>query len=245
MSNYEIPCTAPTPFDNEFMFEVADNLLLQKDQIISQLQEELAGLKEFILEQRKQQATKDKLIHSLTNVVKDIVRLYPTFHVIPDPEGNDKRRKMFALEKGIENIANIVNYVDKFKNNSMVLQELYEVLIGITFENASYQKDGRGIVCIAQTTTSIFGFRFFNHGTWTKTSANGHDYEFGYLKCQMDDIILRTIGVGFYGRTESAVKSSDNIKYKSKQEHSEIWEHKKTFSKRMVDAISEYVHSLL
>ena len=250
MSNYEIPSVGTTPLHtiegDPFIFEVAEDLLLQKDELISQLQEELGGLKEFMLEQRKQHAAKDKLTQSLTRVINDIISLYPTFHVIPDPEGNNKRRKIFALEKGIENACNIVDYIDRFKNNAMILQELHEVLTGITFGNPTYQESDRGIVCSAESHTSIFGFRFFNHGIWTKSdSANGHDYEFGYLKCQMDDIILRTIGVGFYGRIESAFKSMDNIKYKSKQEHIKIWEHKKTFSKRMVDAISEYVQILL
>ncbi len=249
MSKYEIPSAAPTPTDvniqEQFIFEVAEDLLLQKDQIITQLQEELIELKEYILEQRIQRVNRDKLIDSLTSVVNDIIRLYPTFHEIPDLEGNNKRRKILALVKGVENVHNIVDYIDKFKNNAIILQALHEILFGITFENPTYQENGQKILCIAQSHSSILGFRFFNHGVLTD-SANGHDYEFGYLKCQMDEIILRTIGVGFYGRQASAnVTCSDNIKYKSKQEHFKIWEHKKRFSKRMVDAISEYVQILL
>lgn len=264
-NNCEMPCVAETPDEYktpdtvQFYFEVAEDKLLEKDQVISQLQGELLQLKEFISEQGRQKIARDIAIRELSSVVEDIVSLYPTFiqkKYQTDEEGYNKRI-VLALVKGHENVNNIIDYIDKFKNMQLILRLMQSVIQNITFENASYEeKLGHAlpnIWCKQESASSIVGFKFVSYGNWTKyeETKNGSDYEFGYLKHQMDDIILRTIGIGFYYRSVNAcfqqvVKSrGDNIKYQTKQEHAEIWEYKKMFSKRLVDAIASYIESLL
>lgn len=235
--NSKIPSVGQTHSEDEnlFYFEVVDTLLIEKDEKIAELQEELNELKEFILEQRQQKIDRDTAISSLTSVVEDIVALFP----------DDKHKTTMAKVRGYETVNRIVNFIDNFKNSKKILQLLQTEMRNITYENAFYKSNGSPgskpqIMCT--TKSSIIGFECV-------VINNISDNPFGFLKSSMEIIIIETIKF-CKNRIPNEVWYANNnvndcIHYKSNEEHYQIWEHKKIFSKRLVDAILVYIGSLI
>jgi hypothetical protein len=241
MNTNKIPRVAPTP-DDSFYFEVAPQIIEEKDRIISQLHDELQELREYILEQRQQTIHRNIILHELTRVVEDIVALYPRF------VDNDINCENMALAKGYEHANNIVTYIDKFKNSARILQCIKTELQSITIENASYKKmdGGTTMIICCETLSSIIGFNSID---------NRVHHPYSYLCNAMNNIIIETLKFGHWKRDGSRGNfvfykirdgsKDDGIHYKSNEEHAQIWEWKKTFAKRMVRELLIYVEYLL
>jgi len=242
-NKYEIPSVAPTPVSDPFMFEVADQIILEKDQVIALLQEELTELKEFMSEQRRQKIARDTAIRALTSVVEDVVAVFPSFK--NKSTDLQEYRAIYATVKGIEWVQTIVDYVDKFKSSLQVLRLLQTELLQVKIENVTYKSSGSPgstpqIMC--KTKSSIIGFEH--------TVINGmSDNPFSMLKHRMEYALIELIkfGKGVYPNAVwyAHKEAEDGITYYSNEEHAQIWEHKKTFSRRLVNAIVAYVESLI
>jgi hypothetical protein len=239
MNTNKIPCVAPTPED-QFYFEVASQIMEEKDRIISQLRDEVKELHEYISEQRQQTVHRNVTLHELTRVVEDIVALYPTF------VDNDTNCENMALARGYEYASDIITYIDKFKNSVRMLQCIKTELQSITIENASYKKSDGGTTMLisCQTSSSIIGF---------KTIDDSAHHLHSCLHYKMNSIIIETLKFGHWKRDGTRGNfvfyqkktPLDGIHYKSNEEHAQIWEWKKTFAKRMVRELLIYVEYLL
>jgi hypothetical protein len=242
-NNNEIPCVAPTPVSDPFMFEVADQIILEKDRTIALLQEELVELKEFMSEQRRQKIARDTFMRTLASVVEEIVKLFPSFK--NKPIDAQEYRAIYATVKGNEWVQTIVDYVDKFKGSLQILRLLQTELVQVKIENITYKSNGSPgstpqIMC--KTKSSIIGFEH--------TVINGlSDNPFSMLKHRMEYTLIELIKFG-KGVHPNAVwyahkEAEDAINYSSNEEHAEIWEYKKAFSRRLVNATAVYVESLI
>jgi len=240
----EIPSVAPTPVSDPFMFEVADQIILEKDQLISQLQNELGELKEFMSEQRRQKVNRDTFIRALTSVVEDIIALFPSFK--NKTTDSPQYRAIMATLRGYDSVQIIVDFVEKYKTSLTILRFLQTELLKVKIENVSYKSNGSPgstpqIMC--KTKTSIIGFEPNNY------LNNVGDNPFHFLKHRMEYIIIELIKLGreacpnntWYAHKEA----EDGIYYHSNEEHAQIWEYKKAFSRRLVSAIIAYVESLI
>ena len=245
-NKYEIPSVAPTPVSDPFMFEVADQIILEKDKVIALLQEELTELKEFMSEQRRQKIARDTAIRALTSVVEDVVAVFPSIKnktvLVPGIE----IRAIAATVRGYDCVQSIVDFIDKFKSSLKILRLLQTELLRVTIENVTYEQydPHRGIMhesarVMCKSRCSIVGI------VSTGIAAN----PFSMLKNLMENLIIETIKLGkeasvnhvFYEHGEA----KDGITYYSNEEHAEIWEHKKAFSRRLVNATVAYVESLI
>ena len=239
MNTNKIPCVASTPED-PFYFEVASQMMEEKDLIISHLHDELQELREYISEQRQQTVHRNTTLHELTRIVEDIVALYPTF------VDNDIQCENMALARGYEYASDIITYIDKFKKSIRMLQCIKTELQSITIENASYKKSDGGTTMLisCQTSSSIIGFK--------PMDASVHHLH-SCLHYKMNSIIIETLRFGHWKRDGTRGNfvfyqqktPLDGIHYKSNEEHSQIWEWKKTFAKRMVRELLIYVEHLL
>jgi hypothetical protein len=244
-NKYEIPCVAATPEDNSdpFMFEVADQIILEKDRTIALLKEELVELKEFMSEQRRQKIARNTFINSLTSVVEDIVALYPIFKnknvTIAEHRAN------MSTVKGYDSVQAIVDFIDKFKSSLKILRLLQTELLQVKIEKATYKSNGSPgsipqIMC--KTKSSIIGFE-------CTAINNVWDNPFSMLRFRMEYIIIELIKLGrepvpnntWYAHKEA----EDGINYHSNEEHAQIWEYKRAFSSRLVNASVAYVESLI
>ena len=239
----EIPCVAPTPVSEPFMFEVADQIILEKDRTIALLQEELVELKEFMTEQRRQKIARDTFMRTLASAVEDIVELFPSFK--NKPIDAQEYRAIYATVKGNEWVQTIVEYVDKFKGSLQILRLLQTEVLQVKIENVTYKSTGSPgstpqIMCT--TKSSIIGFE--------NTVINGlSDNPFSMLKHRMEYALIELIKFG-KGVHPNAVwyahkEAEDGINYSSNEEHAQIWEHKKAFSSRLLNATAAYVESLI
>jgi hypothetical protein len=238
----------------EFYFEVAeqrvadkDQEIANKDQKIAELKEELDELRAFISEQRKQKISRDTVISAISDITKEIIELYPSFSrygtII-----NEYHRAKLALIDGMVTANNIADYIDKFKSDSQMLLLLQTALQNIDIEEKTYCTYTGKCVNLCKTKSSINAFGWFN-------TYKGLQCLFLYLLQQMDEIIVSTIRTGHYSASElyfpTAIyheansTNDDGIRYRSKEYHAEIWEHKKTFSRRLVTAITAYVETLI
>jgi hypothetical protein len=123
---------------------------------------------------------------------------------------------------------------------------LHQEYLQIRIEDASYKSNGSPgstpqIMC--KTKCSIIGFE--------PTVLNGvSDNPFSKLKNLMESIVIDTILFGVHQSLPSAVwyahkSADDGIKYLSIEKHSKIWEYKKAFSSRLVNATLTYIEFLL
>jgi hypothetical protein len=241
------PSVGPTPVhvhvpSPEFYFEVVDQKVLEKEQEIVQLREELAKLKEFMSGQRDE---RDAAIRSLTCVVDDIVAIFPSLN--STDTHNLEHRSTMATVKGHETANSIINFIDNFKNSPAVLRLLHREWLQIRIEDATYESNGSHgstpqIMC--RTKCSIIGFE--------PTVLNGvSDNPFSKLKNWMENIVIETIKFGLHQASPTAVWYADNylandgIKYLSNERHAKIWEYKKAFSSRLVNAVLTYIEFLL
>jgi len=239
----EIPCVAPTPVSEPFMFEVADQIILEKDRTIALLQEELVELKEFMTEQRRQKIARDTFMRTLASAVEDIVELFPSFK--NKPIDAQEYRAIYATVKGNEWVQTIVDYVDKFKGSLQILRLLQTEVLQVKIENVTYKSTGSPgstpqIMCT--TKSSIIGFE--------NTVINGlSDNPFSMLKHRMEYALIELIkfGKGVYPNAVwyAHKEAEDGINYSSNEEHAQIWEHKKAFSSRLLNATAAYVESLI
>jgi hypothetical protein len=241
-NKYEIPSVAPTPFSDPFMFEVADQIILEKDRTIALLKEELVELKEFMSEQRRQKIARDTFTRALASVVEDIVGLFPSFKnmSIDSPE----YRSIYATVKGYDHVQIIVDYVDKFKSSLTILRALQTELLQVKIENVTYKPlPGSTPHIMCKTKTSIVGLERAVMG------GGLPDNPFSMLKHRIEYILIELIKFGkgvcpndvCYAHKEA----KDEINYYSNEEHSQIWEHKKAFSRRIINATIAYVESLI
>jgi len=240
------PSVGQTPLQEpEFYFEVVDQNILEKEQEIAQLREELAELKEFMSEQRQQKIARDAAIRSLIGVVDDIVAIFPSLN--STDTHNLEHRSTVATVKGHETANAIINFIDIFKNSPTILRLLHREWLQIRIEDASYKSNGSPgstpqIMC--KTKCSIIGFE--------PTVLNGvSDNPFSKLKNWMESIVIDTIKFGLHQASPTAVWYADNylandgIKYLSNEKHSKIWEYKKAFSSRLVNATLTYIEFLI
>ena len=222
-----------------------DQEIADKDQEIAKLQEELYELRAFISEQRKQMISRDTVINDITCITKEIIELYPSFSRY-GTVANESHRAKLALIDGIVTANNIADYIDKFKSDSQMLRDLQMALLNIVIEEKSYCTYTSKCVNLCKTKSSIDSLG------WFKTDK-GLQCLFMYLLKQMDDIIVSTIRIGHYSSSDLPTTifqdanstNDDGIRYRTKEYHSEIWEHKKTFSRRLVTAIIAYVKTLI
>ena len=244
-NNNNNPSVGPTPVhvhvpSPEFYFEVLDQKVLEKDQEIAQLQKELTELKEFMSGQRD---VRDTAIDSLTGVVDDIVAIFPSLN--STDTHNLEHRSTMAMVKGHELANTIINFIDNFKRSRTILQLLHREWLQIRIEDATYASNTlhlKEIMC--KTKCSIIGFE--------PTVLNGiSDNPFSKLKNLMESIVIETITFGLHQTLPNAVRyehnylANDGIKYLSNEKHSKIWEYKKAFSSRLVNAVLVYIEFLI
>jgi hypothetical protein len=229
------PSVGPTPVqENLFYFEVSDQIMLEKDQEIAQLREELCELKEFI-------SVRDAAICSLTGVVDDIVAIFPSLN--NTDTHNLEHRSTMAMVKGHETANTIINFIDNFKRSPVVLRLLHREWLQIRIEDASYGPKYNHIHILCKTKCSIIGFE--------PVVLNGtSDNPFSKLKNWMESIVIDTIRFGLHQASPTAVwfaykSADDGIKYLSNEKHSKIWEYKKAFSSRLVNAVLVYIEFLI
>jgi hypothetical protein len=239
------PSVGSTPVqENLFYFEVSDQIMLEKDQEIAQLQKELTELKEFMSGQLEQKIIRDTTIDSLTGVVDDIVAIFPSLN--STDTHNLEHRSTMATVKGYETANAIINFIDNFKRSPAVLRLLHREWLQIRIEDASYKSNGSPgstpqIMC--KTKCSIIGFE--------PAVLNGiSDNPFSKLKNLMEDIVIETIRFGLHQASPNAVRyehnlANDGIKYLSNEKHAKIWEYKKAFSSRLVNAVLVYIEFLI
>jgi len=243
-NNNCVPSVGQTPVQGKpFYFEVAAQIMLEKDQKIAQLQEELVELKEFMSEQRDQKIARDTAIRSLTGVVDDIVAIFPSLN--NTDTHNLEHRSAMATVKGHETANAIIIFIDNFKRSPTVLRLLHREWLQIRIEDASYESNNslnlKEITC--RTKCSIIGFE--------PTVLNGtSDNPFSKLKNLMEDIVNGTITFGLHQALPNAIRythnlANDGIKYLSNEKHSKIWEYKKAFSSRLVNAGLTYIEFLI
>ena len=237
------PSVGPTPVhvhvpSPEFYFEVVDQKVLEKDQEIAQLQKELTELKEFMSGQRD---ARDTTIDSLTSVVDDIVAIFPSLN--STDTHNLEHRSTMALVKGHELANSIINFIDNFKRSRTILQLLHREWLQIRIEDASYGPKYNHIHILCKTKCSIIGFE--------PTVLNGtSDNPFSKLKNLIESIVIETITFGLHQTLPNAVRyehnlANDGIKYLSNEKHAKIWEYKKAFSSRIVNAVLVYIEFLI
>ena len=235
------PSVGETPVQ-PFMFEVADQIILEKDRVIALLQEELVELKEFMSEQRD---ARDTFIKSLTGVVDDIVAIFPSLN--STDTHNLEHRSAMAMVKGYEKANAIINFIDNFKRSRVILQLLHREWLQIRIEDATYERNVMNIkemLCRCKTKCSIIGFE--------PVVLNGvSDNPFSKLKNWMEDIVIETIRFDLHQALPNAVRyehdylANDGIKYLSNEKHAKIWEYKKAFSSRLVNAGLTYIEFLI
>jgi len=238
-NNNYVPSVGSTPEQSpEFYFEIADQKVLEKDQEIAQLREELTELKEFMSVKRD---VRDATIHSLTSVVDDIVAIFPSLN--NTDTHNLEYRSTMATVKGYEMANSIINFIDIFKKNPTILRLLHQEWLQIRIEDATYGPKYNHIHILCKTKCSIIGFE--------PVVLNGvSDNPFSKLKNLMESIVIDTITFGVHQSLPSAVwfaykSADDGIKYLSNEKHSKIWEYKKVFSSRLVNAVLTYIEFLL
>ena len=112
-----------TAFDFDAMYS---QIITEKDKEINKLKEDLKNLgaqvdemNKFIGEQRRHKIAEDTLINSLTKVMEDIIKIYPTWHPKQSSEFCGYRGNV-ASEIGFELIENIVNYVSNHRNRQLI-----------------------------------------------------------------------------------------------------------------------------
>ena len=221
-NKYDMPSVAPTPsecyFDtNPFMFEVS--------------------------EQRRQKINRDIFLQALKSVVDDIVALYSSFKNKDD--NKLQYRRIMGTVKGYEYAQMIVDFIEMFKISLPILRSIQIELLEVIIENATYKSNGSPgstpqIMC--KTKSSIVGFE-------PVVINNISDNPFSTLKCRIESMIIETIKLG-KGVSSDAVwyahsSAKDGISYSSNEEHAQIWEYKKTFSSRLLNATVVYVESLM
>ena len=242
-NNNNNPSVGQTPVQGKpFYFEVAAQIMLEKDQEIAQLQEELAELKAFMSGQRD---ARDTAIDSLTGVVDDIVAIFPSLN--STDTHNLEHRSAMAMVKGHELANTIINFIDNFKRSRTILQLLHREWLQIRIEDATYERNPihtKEILCRCKTKCSIIGFE--------PTVLNGiSDNPFSKLKNLMESIVIETITFGLHQTLPNAVRyehnylANDGIKYLSNEKHAKIWEYKKAFSSRLVNAVLTYIEFLI
>ena len=241
-NNNNNPSVGPTPVHvPEFYFEVLDQKVLEKDQEIAQLQKELAELKEFMSGQRD---VRDTTIDSLTSVVDDIVAIFPSLN--STDTHNLEHRSAMAMVKGHELANTIINFIDNFKRSRTILQLLHREWLQIRIEDATYERNvmnSKEILCMCKTKCSIIGFE-------TVVLNGTSDNPFSKLKNLIESIVIETITFGLHQTLPNAVRyehnlANDGIKYLSNEKHSKIWEYKKAFSSRLVNAVLVYIEFLI
>jgi hypothetical protein len=96
---------------------------------------------------------------------------------------------------------------------------------------------------MCKTKCSIIGFE--------PVVLNGtSDNPFSKLKTLMESIVIGTITSGLHQALPNAVwyahnLADDGIKYLSNEKHAKIWEYKKAFSSRIVNAVLVYIEFLI
>jgi hypothetical protein len=236
------PSVGQTPLqENLFYFEVSDQIMLEKDQEIAQLREELVELKKI----SDQMIARDAAISSLTGVVDDIVAIFPSLN--NTDTHNLEHRSTMAMVKGHELANTIINFIDNFKKSPVVLRLLHQEWLQIRIEDATYgaQKDPRYELplCLCKTKCSIIGFE---HAVLNGVSDN----PFSKLKIWIESIVIETIKFGLHQASSTTVHyahnlADDGIKYISNEKHSKIWEYKKAFSSRLLNATLTYIEFLI
>jgi hypothetical protein len=101
-------------------------IITEKDKEIDKLKQDLKNIggevdemKKFIGEQMRHKIAKDTLVDSLTQVMENIIKIYPTWL----PKQSSKfceYRVNVASEIGFELIENIVNYVSNHRNRQLI-----------------------------------------------------------------------------------------------------------------------------
>ena len=188
-----------------------------------------------------QRDVRDAAIQSLTSVVDDIVAIFPSLNIADIH--NLVHRSTMATVKGYETANAIINFIDNFKRSPAVLRLLHQEYLQIRIEDASYGPKYNHIHIMCKTKCSIIGFE--------PTVLNGvSDNPFSKLKNWMESIVIDTILFGVHQSLPSAVwyahkSADDGIKYISNEKHSKIWEYKKAFSSRLVNATLTYIEFLL
>ena len=242
-NNNNNPSVGQTPVQGKpFYFEVAAQIMLEKDQEIAQLQEELAELKAFMSGQRD---ARDTAIDSLTGVVDDIVAIFPSLN--STDTHNLEHRSAMATVKGHETANAIINFIDNFKRSRTILQLLHREWLQIRIEDATYERNvmnSKEILCMCKTKCSIIGFE-------TVVLNGTSDNPFSKLKNLIESIVIETITFGLHQTLPNAVRyehnylANDGIKYLSNEKHAKIWEYKKAFSSRLVNAVLTYIEFLI
>jgi hypothetical protein len=228
----------------QFYFEIAEQENQKKDRIIAEMTEELHELREYVLHQRRQTIARKLAIKDMTDMVEEIIALYPTFIE------NDVSCAHLARVKGYEYANDIVNYIDKFRSGEKALQFIHSELGGIVIETATYDLHahwGDTRLINYASTSSMCGF---------KSNSRHVHHPHIYLYSAMSNIILEPLRLGHCTRNASGPggvyyystikrENMDGIFYKSNEEHAKIWEWKKIFSKRLVASLLTYVDTLL
>jgi hypothetical protein len=235
-----------------FDFEPAQNT---KELELVSLQKEVEELKSQLKESYVKKTARDKVLAELTNVLDEMIDLYPSF--VPKTLNYDKKEAYLsgretlvttAIMKGEKNIADIVAYVDQYNSYSgrrslkIILAELKKT----TIEEISYIPGSNQNVTVGCKTQSSILFPNFNLTVAFLT------YQ---LTNPLNSLIDDTLALGYNidGRTNKSTTDfsarDENGKYggwySSQDDFVRIWGLKQQFARESLRAISSYVNNLI
>jgi hypothetical protein len=235
-----------------FDFAQAEN---KKELELVSLRKEVEELKSQLKESYQKKVARDKILAELTNVLDEIIDLFPSF--VPKTLNYDKKEAYLsgretlvttAIMKGEKNIADIVAYVDQYNSYSgrrslkIILAELKKT----TIEEISYiPKSQYQTVKVGCKTQSSILFPNFEQ---TKAFLT---YQLTYpLNILIDDTLA--LGYNIDGRTKvstSDFSSGDDNNpkycYGSQDDFVRIWGLKQQFARESLTAISSYMNNLI
>jgi len=228
-------------------FSQAYPVACEKDKEIKALRDEVEELKTLLIETKNKKNARDKLLAELTNVLDEMIDLFPSF--VPKTLSYDKkeayllvREKMVttAIMKGSKNIADIVQYMEQYNDyiGRRVLRLILTELKKATIEEIFYTKAAAATVGNQNPST----IKYFDE-------VNGTILTYLFTT-PLNNLIKDILPIGYLieGRYELSVsvfQIYDGIRYSSQEDFVHLWNLKKRFAKQALNAISSYLDTLI
>ena len=234
-----------------FDFAQAEN---KREQELVSLRKEVEELKSQLKESYVKKTARDKVLAELTNVLDEMIDLYPSF--VPKTLNYDKKeaylsgretRVTTAIMKGEKNIADIVAYVDQYNNYSgrrslkIILAELKKT----TMEEISYVQQTHQKVTVGCKTQSSILFPNFQQTGELLTHQ---------MTSPLNSLIDDTLALGYKIDGRATISTSEfstgsvsphNYAYGSQEDYVRIWGLKQQCARELLRAISSYVNNLI
>ena len=217
-----------------------------KEQELVSLRKDVEDLKSQLTESYHKKIARDAVLAELTNVLDEIIDLYPSF--VPKTLNYDQKESYLrgrellvttAIMKGEKNIADIVAYVEQYNNYSgrRSLKIILAELNNITFEEIQYRlcKTKQVTVGNCKTQSSIYCQQF---------GASFMPHLINPLNILIDDTLA--LGYNIIGRTSNFSAGDDKYGgYSSQDDFVRIWGLKQQFARESLRAISSYLSNLI